>query len=231
MDRPNIGYDALRATGNYWLMRTVGNYNIIYADVGQYRRYYAQSTVDRMIVYGDWLSYDEVMEWVRQRQPVQVVQGTVTGGIMSPTEWFTVVMSVAQGQGSISRTPDTGTVQSGTSVTFMAIAAEGYRFDHWTYDAGFMHNPDIRTATFTRQVTADAVAQAFFISSGGNGQGGNGNGGNGDGENGEPMPPSKSVMARSIGPLSVPSAFLHQLWRLREWFIRPDVHRKLHPLV
>ena len=69
LDRPNIGYDALRTTGNYWLMHTLGNYNIIYADVGRYRRYYAQSTIDRMIVYGYWLSYDDVVAWVNSTMP------------------------------------------------------------------------------------------------------------------------------------------------------------------
>jgi hypothetical protein len=43
--------------------------------------------------------------------------------------------------------------------------------------------------------------------------------------------PSRSIVARTIGPLGVPKALLHQLWRLRERFIRPEVHRKLHPLV
>ena len=41
----------------------------------------------------------------------------------------------------------------------------------------------------------------------------------------------KSAAARTIGPLGVPSALLHELWRLRERFIRPEVHRRLHPLV
>jgi uncharacterized lipoprotein YddW (UPF0748 family) len=46
-----------------------------------------------------------------------------------------------------------------------------------------------------------------------------------------PPPPTETMAARSIGPLAVPAALLHQLWRLRERFIRPEVHRKLHPLV
>jgi hypothetical protein len=46
-----------------------------------------------------------------------------------------------------------------------------------------------------------------------------------------PPPPTPSFAARSIGPLGVPAAVVHQLWRLREHFIRPEVHRKLHPLV
>jgi hypothetical protein len=42
---------------------------------------------------------------------------------------------------------------------------------------------------------------------------------------------SRTLAARTIGPLGVPKALLHQLWRLRERFIRPEVHRKLHPIV
>lgn len=43
--------------------------------------------------------------------------------------------------------------------------------------------------------------------------------------------PSRSVAARTVGPLGVPAAILRQMWRLRERVIRPAVHRKLHPLV
>ena len=46
-----------------------------------------------------------------------------------------------------------------------------------------------------------------------------------------PSTPGGSLAARSIGPFGVPSALLHQLWRLRERVIRPEVHKKLHPLV
>lgn len=42
---------------------------------------------------------------------------------------------------------------------------------------------------------------------------------------------TRTVAARSIGPLGVPSALLHQLWRLRERIISKEVHKKLHPLV
>lgn len=44
-------------------------------------------------------------------------------------------------------------------------------------------------------------------------------------------PPSKSVAARSIGPLALPAVVVHGLWRLRERYISKEVHRKLHPLV
>jgi hypothetical protein len=44
-------------------------------------------------------------------------------------------------------------------------------------------------------------------------------------------PPSKSVAARSIGPLALPTNMVHLLWRMRERWIRPEVHKKLHPLV
>ncbi len=44
-------------------------------------------------------------------------------------------------------------------------------------------------------------------------------------------PPSKSVAARSIGPLALPAVIVHELWRLRERYISKEVHRKLHPLV
>jgi hypothetical protein len=84
LNRPNIGYDALRATGNYWLMFTLGNYNIIYADVGMYRRYYAQSTIDRMIVYGYWLSYDDVVAWVNSTMPPPQVEPPII--ILPPVE-------------------------------------------------------------------------------------------------------------------------------------------------
>lgn len=48
----------------------------------------------------------------------------------------------------------------------------------------------------------------------------------------EPTPtPTKTVAARVIGPFSVPVSMLHLLWKLRQKFIRPEVHRKLHPLV
>ena len=74
LDRPNVGYEALlalRAQGyEYWLMKTEGGYNFIYADVGPIRRYYAQSTSDRMVVYGYWTSYDDIQEWVRLQQPI-----------------------------------------------------------------------------------------------------------------------------------------------------------------
>jgi len=72
-DRPNVGYDALlalRSQGHeYWLMKSEGGYNWIYADVGTIRRYYAQSTSDRMIVYGYWTSYDDLAAWVSLQQP------------------------------------------------------------------------------------------------------------------------------------------------------------------
>lgn len=44
-------------------------------------------------------------------------------------------------------------------------------------------------------------------------------------------PKNESVPARTIGPLGVPTALLHQLWLLRERFIRSEVHKKLHPLI
>lgn len=47
----------------------------------------------------------------------------------------------------------------------------------------------------------------------------------------EPPTPKPSFAARSIGPLGVPTALLHQLWKLREKVIRPEVHKKLHPIV
>lgn len=43
--------------------------------------------------------------------------------------------------------------------------------------------------------------------------------------------PSRTVAARSIGPFGIPESMLRQLWWLRQKFIRPEVHRKLHPLV
>lgn len=42
---------------------------------------------------------------------------------------------------------------------------------------------------------------------------------------------SRSAAARTIGPLGIPLALLHQLWLLRERFISKEVHKKLHPLV
>ena len=42
---------------------------------------------------------------------------------------------------------------------------------------------------------------------------------------------SKSMAARTVGPLGLPSSVLHGLWVLRERYIRKEVHKKLHPLV
>jgi hypothetical protein len=42
---------------------------------------------------------------------------------------------------------------------------------------------------------------------------------------------TRTLAARTIGPLAVPTILLHQFWQLRERFIRPEVHRKLHPVV
>lgn len=48
----------------------------------------------------------------------------------------------------------------------------------------------------------------------------------------EPEPqPKPTYAARTIGPLGVPSALLHKMWIAREKVIRPEVHKKLHPLV
>jgi hypothetical protein len=47
-----------------------------------------------------------------------------------------------------------------------------------------------------------------------------------------PQPQHKSTLfGRSIGPLGVPSALLYQLWKLREKYIRPEVHKKIHPII
>jgi hypothetical protein len=44
-------------------------------------------------------------------------------------------------------------------------------------------------------------------------------------------PSNQSVPARTIGPLGIPESMLYQLWRLRQRYIRPEVHKRLHPLV
>lgn len=47
----------------------------------------------------------------------------------------------------------------------------------------------------------------------------------------EPPTPNPSVAARSFGPLSLHPLVLRQLWKLREKYIRKEVHKKLHPVV
>jgi hypothetical protein len=46
-----------------------------------------------------------------------------------------------------------------------------------------------------------------------------------------PPAPVKSLAARSIGPFGLPAAVVHLLWLARERLIKPEVHKKLHPLV
>lgn len=41
----------------------------------------------------------------------------------------------------------------------------------------------------------------------------------------------QTLWGKSIGPLGVPSALLYQLWKLREKYIRPEVHKKIHPII
>jgi hypothetical protein len=41
----------------------------------------------------------------------------------------------------------------------------------------------------------------------------------------------QTLFGRSIGPVGVPSALLYQLWKLREKYIRPKVHKKIHPII
>lgn len=64
LQRPNVGYNYLRSIGNYWLMFERGGYNVIYADVGANREYFAQPTSIPTTVYGAWYSYDEVVAWI-----------------------------------------------------------------------------------------------------------------------------------------------------------------------
>lgn len=40
-----------------------------------------------------------------------------------------------------------------------------------------------------------------------------------------------TLWGRSIGPLGVPQALLYQLWKLREKYIRPEIHKKIHPII
>ena len=42
---------------------------------------------------------------------------------------------------------------------------------------------------------------------------------------------SKSMAARTVGPLGLPASVVHVLWVLRERYIRKEVHKKLHPLI
>lgn len=124
-------------------------------------------------------------------------------------------------------------VLSGTIIKVTATAAEGYKFGGWQVQIGtepvITYPATVNPLSLT--ITAATVVMSLFSL--------------------VPVPPicpagthwdstanacvqdtpTKTLAARSIGPLGVPSAVVHLLWRLRERFIRPEVHRKLHPLV
>ena len=56
--------------------------------------------------------------------------------------------------GSVTLAPPGGTYDTGTSVQLTAVAAAGYRFDHWTGDLTGSTNPASISMTANRSVTA-----------------------------------------------------------------------------
>jgi hypothetical protein len=108
-----------------------------------------------------------------------------------------------------STNPATGTYnhQEGTEVSITANPVQGYRFVSWNFNGTTLTNNPYTFTMPSEDVSATAVFEATT------------------------PPPAKTAAARTIGPFGLPTAVLHQLWKLRERYIRPEVHKKLHPLV
>ena len=64
--------------------------------------------------------------------------------------------------GSVTLAPPGGTYDTGTSVQLTAVAAAGYRFDHWTGDLTGSTNPASISMTANRSVTAVFI-QTFTL--------------------------------------------------------------------
>ena len=182
--------------------------------------------------YMDWCNLNGIRVATWFYRDSQLWEAYHAAGFMGMPVPLMYVLEVSSIIGGTTTPTGIQTVKSGTVVSIMATAAQGYRFNGWQVQIGIEPvitypatvNPLILT------VTAATTVMPLF--------------------NFVPVPPtcpvgshwdstantcvpnaSPSAAARSIGPFGVPGALLHQFWRLRERVIRPEVHKKLHPLV
>jgi hypothetical protein len=142
-------------------------------------------------------------DWLTLNSIGQVWYSNMSG---NPATLFDIQI-VASANGT---TNPTGTisVNQGSTVTVTVTPNTGYSFKNWLLDGVDAGTANPINILMDTNHALDAVFEQIVT-----------------------PPPTKTVAARSIGPFGVPATLLHQLWRLRERFIRPEVHRKLHPLV
>lgn len=200
---------------------------------------FTPANVNTLNAYLAWCSANKVgnMIWMKtnlSNLPKYETLGLIAFGVVNPPppSPLQYILDVWPSLGGTTTPTGILSIESGTAVSITATAAQGYKFGGWQVTIGaspVVTYPDtVNPLTLT--VTAATVVMSLFSL--------------------VPEPPTcptgyhwdatantcvqdtvKTVAGRSIGPLGVPTALLHQLWRLRERFIRPEVHRKLHPLV
>lgn len=122
-----------------------------------------------------------------------------------PTQYTLTIQPPVNGT-----TSPTGTVtlDSGLSIGVQAIPDANYELDFWELDGNNLGKGSPILILFD----ADHTLLAHFKVTG------------------EPPPP-QTVAARSYGGLGLPAVVLDKLWRLRERFIKPEIHKKIHPII
>lgn len=133
-----------------------------------------------------------------------------TYGGTTPQKFYTLTITInAPERGETFPNSPQVVAEENSVIPIEAIPYEGFKFDYWDYST--LGNRFSTENPIYVTFDQDKTLTAYFSEI--------------------PEEHKPTIAARTIGPYGVPSALLYQLWKLRERYIRPEVHKKLHPLV